>query len=53
MSARTIGKVQVFGKDRKKWTQALLNQIPSDSLPEDYGGTGKAVLFSTDDYIDG
>jgi hypothetical protein len=46
MGTRTIGKVQVFGRDRRKWEwkTVLLENIPADSIPEEYGGIGPPVL---------
>ncbi len=44
MGPRTIGKVQVFGCDRKKWERVLLQNIPPEAVPAEYGGTGPHVL---------
>ena len=30
---------KIFGRDRKQWTSALLEEIDADQLPAFYGGT--------------
>nr|CAH0109449.1 unnamed protein product [Daphnia galeata] len=34
-----IPKIKIFGRDRKQWTSALLEEIDADQLPAFYGGT--------------
>jgi len=40
LSARTMSKVVIFDSNQVKWKEALLNNIPSSSLPINYGGSG-------------
>lgn len=40
LSARTLAKVQIFDSDVEKWQPIIYEQIPPESLPSNYGGTG-------------
>ncbi|XP_018321179.1 SEC14-like protein 2 [Agrilus planipennis] len=35
----TLGKIQIFKSDPKKWQKAVLENISPDQLPKHYGGT--------------
>ncbi|XP_063926062.1 SEC14-like protein 3 [Zophobas morio] len=37
----TLGKMQIFKNDPKKWKKVLLENIEAENLPEHYGGTLK------------
>jgi len=41
----TMDKIHIFDSDKKRWQEHLLQGIPKESLPKDYGGTGKATDF--------
>ncbi|ODN05657.1 SEC14-like protein 2 [Orchesella cincta] len=45
LSARTLAKVQIFDGNVEKWKKTVLDQIPPDSLPSNYGGTGPAFEY--------
>lgn len=34
----TLGKIQIFPNDPKKWKKVLISHIDGDSLPKHYGG---------------
>jgi len=45
LAQNTMDKIHIFDSDKKRWLEHLLQTIPKESLPKDYGGTGKATDF--------
>jgi len=45
LAQNTMDKIHIFDSDKKKWLEHLLQTIPKESIPKDYGGTGKATDF--------
>jgi len=44
LSTHTLSKVQMFDHNQSNWKPALLKGIPTNVLPQEYGGTGDPVL---------
>lgn len=42
LAGNTLAKINIFDSDKKKWSAALLERIPKDALPNEYGGDAKA-----------
>lgn len=45
LAQNTMDKIHIFDSDKKRWMEHLLQRIPKESLPKDYGGTGTAQDF--------
>jgi len=39
MSGKTVGKLEIYGTDKKKWIPVLRSRVPEEILPPHYGGT--------------
>ena len=42
LSPVTLAKIKIYGSNSSKWKLALLNNIPADQIPVNYGGTAAA-----------
>ena len=47
LSSYTLGKMEIYATDPKKWISVLLENVPSHVLPKEYGGTGESLLNYT------
>jgi len=45
LAQNTMDKIHIFDSDKKRWLDHLLENMPTESIPKDYGGTGKAMDF--------
>jgi len=41
VAGKTLDKIQFFDSDKTKWYPSLLEKLPEDSLPNEYGGSAK------------
>jgi len=46
LSKYTIEKINIFDSNEGKWKPILMQKLPAEALPEEYGGTGEPVLTS-------
>jgi len=47
LSSYTLGKIEIYATDPKKWIPVLLENIPTTVAPKEYGGTGESLLNYT------
>lgn len=46
LAQTTMDKIHIFDSDKNaRWTDHILQYIPKESLPKDYGGAGSAMDF--------
>ncbi|ODN05090.1 SEC14-like protein 2 [Orchesella cincta] len=43
LAQNTMDKIHIFDSDKKKWSAHLLELIPKEAIPKDYGGVGQAT----------